>query len=394
MNIENAKIGLVCLHSFSDPGGVQNHVLALYKEYARRGMKVKIVAPGSAKPQGFPQEDIINIGVSKHISGNSSKTDFSVSFRRAARKRIREEKFDILHFHNLGHGPLALQILAKSNSLHVLTVHAAADATITAKFPFVFFTRLYLQRAYGKRFHGLIGVSPAAMETIKKFGGFHNGPARIISNGVDLSAFSTNLPLLERFKDAKRNLLFVGRFEKRKGLMYLLRAYEMLVKQRDDLRLIIVGDGDGRREAENFVRAKRLPDVFFEGYVASATLPRYYRTADIFCAPSIYGESFGITLLEAMACDAPIAGFANPGYSWVMAGHEQYFGVGVLAKPKDEKELAQKILFILENPEIANRAREWGLRRCQEFSWQNIADEVINFYKEVGEYHGRSAIGV
>ncbi len=382
------KIGLFSAHSFAKPGGVQNHVLALYKEFRKRGFEVKIIAPGHAHamPQGVAASDVITIGVSAYIPANQSRAEFSMSVRRKFRIRIWRENFDVLHFHNVGLGPLSYQILRHSNSLNVLTVHIAADGSKIFKIPLA---KQLIKRFYEPKFHGLIAVSPAAMQVVTDLGGFNNGPARIIPNGIDLSRFSENA--VGRLPFGIKTLLFVSRFEKRKGLLHLLRAFKLLQDaRRQNLRLVIVGDGEQRKAAQNFaVKHNLSPHVTFAGKVSDDVLPDFYRSTDIFCAPASAGESFGMTLLEAMACGTPIVGFANAGYSYVMQGHEQTCGVNLLAPPGDDTALAQKIVLLIDNKDIYERARQWGLARAHQFAWPKIADQILNFYEEAEKWQGR-----
>ena len=98
----------------------------------------------------------------------------------------------------------------------------------------------------------------------------------------------------------------------RKGLPTLLEAYGQLRRARGDARLVIVGDGPMRWGYESQVAAMGIPDVEFAGRVSSEELPRYYASADIFCAPATGGESFGIVLLEAMASGCPGDGVVDP----------------------------------------------------------------------------------
>jgi len=381
MGIKNAKIGLVSAQSFSEPGGVQNHVISLYDELKKLGHNCKIISPGKHKPSGVREDDVIPIGVSMHVPANGSQTDMSISLRRNGRERIRHENFDILHFHNLSLGPLSLQILRNSSALHILTLHAADDGSTLFKFfPLL---KSVVGSIYEKKFHGVIGVSTASYKTFDGY--YNNGPLKIIPNGIDLKKFSPDIEKISEFQDGKRNILFVGRFEKRKGLLFFLKACDWLVNTqgRQNLRFIIVGDGEERNEAENFVHERGLYNhVRFVGRVEDRALPSYYKTADIFCAPSIYGESFGITLLEAMASGTPIVGFSNPGYSLLMHGHKQAIGADLLSVPGDFLSLARKIEMLLDNKNLYERSKKWGISRCQEFPWPKVADQVIKFYEE------------
>ncbi len=378
MDKTHLKIGLLSAHSFAAPGGVQRHVIALYHEFRERGHRVKVLAPGKNKPESVPSADFIPIGISGRIPGNGTTTDITICLRKKEVEQIRKEKFDVLHFHNIGWGLVPFQISPNEHTIRILTLHASQQGSLV----FTFFPplKMLLQGLYGDKFDGVIGVSPVAFET---FRAFYEGPTRLIPNGVDLKHFAPDGPKISKFCDGKQNLLFVGRFEPRKGLLSLLKAYELVRKKRNDVRLIVVGDGGEREEAEYFINTRDLRDISFEEFVSDELLPAYYRTAKIFCAPALYGESFGMVLLEAMACGTPIAGFSNPGYAWVMKGHERKTRTSLLAPPKDYRELARKIELLLDRPKMYGSARVWGLARCREFGWPRIADQVLKFYDDV-----------
>lgn len=379
MDIKNAKIGLVSSQSFKKPGGVQNHVLGLYREFKKRGIFCKIIIPGPMISKvGVDEKDVIAIGISSAIPANGSMADISMSVLPGELRKIQLENFDILHFHNLSLGPLSFQILGKSKAIHILTVHTADDGSWL--FTHTPFLKSILASALKKHLHGVIGVSRAAFGTFEKY---WKGPTRLIPNGIDLKQFVPIGSKIPKFVDSKKNLLFVGRFEKRKGLPYLLRAYEYIRTQRADVRLVIVGDGESRKKIEKFIGTHNLPDVALEGFVGEEALPAYYRSAAVFCAPSLFGESFGIVLLEAMASGAPIVGFANAGYRDLMEGHETATRANLLSEPKDWQDMAQKIELLLSNSEICGKAKEWGLARSKEFAWPHVADQVLEFYKEI-----------
>src|SRR6185503_10970237 len=131
------------------------------------------------------------------------------------------------------------------------------------------------------------------------------GNYRIIPNGVDVDFYANARPFPE-FKDGKTNILFVGRLEPRKGAMYLLEAYAKLKPKYPDTRLFICSLGPQLGKLRRFVHDNRLQDVLFAGRPDDIDKARFYKTADIFCAPSTGQESFGIVLLEAMAAGLPV----------------------------------------------------------------------------------------
>lgn len=372
------KIGLVCPYILSRPGGVQEHIKALYQQFKRLGQEVKIIAPKSKADENI-DDDIIFFGKSVEFSGNDSTIDISLSFKPfEVRKFLQKENFDILHFHNFG--PLLFfQILEASGSVNILTLHSLTDGSKTLKYlPTL---KKLLQFYIRRRIDGLILVSPVISGWAENFQGLRE----IIPNGVDLERFNTRVLPIEQWRDGFFNILFVGRIEKRKGLIYLLRAFQILKRRYTSSRLIIVGDGDQRENCESFVREKKLKEVIFVGTVASDTLPEYYRTADLFVSPAIHGESFGIVLLEAMASGTPIVAFANQGYQEVLKGK----GEDCLVEPRNVWELTQKIERLIVDEEKRQELREWGMKEAKKYSWTKIAERVLEFYEKVLKAKGK-----
>jgi phosphatidylinositol alpha-mannosyltransferase len=180
--------------------------------------------------------------------------------------------------------------------------------------------------------------------------------------------------------DGKVNILFVGRLEKRKGLQYLLKAYRRIKRDIPSSRLIIVGPGTRfRRKYQNQVDKDRLDDVVFVGNVPYEELPRYYKTADVFCAPATGQESFGIVLLEAMALGKPIVATAIEGYASVLTHQRE----GLLVPPKNDRDLARALSELLTDEAMRREMGDRGLVTAQSYDWQKVARRVFNYYTRI-----------
>ena len=369
------KIGIVSFHTFSQPGGVNKHIFGLFKEFKKRGIEVKIIVPRRKASEKYENKDMILMGTSFPISFNGSQADFNINFNPVAlEKTLKKERFDILHFHNFGF-PSILQILlspSASDTLNILTFHANLIGNpFVKKFPTLIPT---INKICQWKINGVIGVAPLVLEYFQTF----KGLKRIIPNGIDLEEFNPSVPEIKKFKDDKINILFVGRIEERKGLIYLLKAYKKLEKKHSNLRLIIIGEGPLKENCESYVKDNNLKNVVFEGQVTKNTAS-YYKTADIYVSPAIFGESFGIVLLEAMACGTPLVAFDNQGYKDLLKGT---YSEKFLAKNKDYNDLANKIESLIKNPALREEASREGLGDVQKYSWKTIASEVLSFYKE------------
>jgi phosphatidylinositol alpha-mannosyltransferase len=232
-----------------------------------------------------------------------------------------------------------------------------------------------------RKMSGVIGVASFNLDSFEKFKGLKN----IIPNGVNLSEFNPEVAKIDRFEKTdpygKRqiNILFVGRIEERKGLIYLLQAYKLLQAKYDNLRLIIVGDGPLKEECQKYATDNGLNNIHWEGTQAGPIISHYYASCDIYCSPAIFGESFGIVLLEAMACGKPVVGYANQGYKELLKGTK---GEEFLVEPKNIEELASKIEKLSEDEKLRKEMGGWGIEESKKYSWEKVADQVLEFYSK------------
>ena len=369
------KIALVSPYDFVYPGGVANHISALEHQFTQAGHEVKVIAPASRTVSSFGDR-FIPIGKPRAIPASGSITRITISLRLASSIKavLEREKFDIIHLHEPFMPMLCTAVLRFSNTANVGTFHAF-DGRPGYDFGRPISTIMLKKRL--RKLHGKIAVSKPAMEFASKYvPGYYD----IIPNGVDLEHFSPDVPALDRFCDGKINILFVGRLEKRKGLGYLLKAYQRIKAEIADSRLIVVGPGVRlRRKYEKQVRRSGLEDVIFTGHVDYDELPRYYQTADIFCAPATGSESFGIVLLEAMALGKPIIASDIGGYASVIS-----HGVdGLLVKPKDDNALAQALLSLMADERMRQQMGAMGQRKAQDYSWKHIAARLLDYYRKI-----------
>jgi phosphatidylinositol alpha-mannosyltransferase len=236
---------------------------------------------------------------------------------------------------------------------------------------------LPLVRRWNKGLDGRIVVSEAARHTITRY---VKGDYRLIPNGVDYRRFAGEVEPPPHLADDRPTLLFVGRIEARKGIPYLLEAYKIVKQRVKDARLVIVGEGGLKHEYEQLAKKLHLEDVLFEGFVAPESLASYYQRADVFCSPSTVNESFGITLLEAMASHAPAVATSINGSNTL--GED---GVtGLIVPPKEPQLMADAILRLLDDRALATRLADAAQERACQFDWEEIAKSLLAYYCEVG----------
>ncbi len=370
------KIGLVSSDPFCFPGGIQEHVKGLYRFLNSNGHDAKIIAPRYKEEEDYGK-DVILVGDSSKFSWNASKGVISYCFNMKKLKEILDrEDFDVLHFHNPGIFT-SLEILIMSDSINVITLHSLPDYSLHYRLntPLI---RL-VSKTVKSKFAGVIVLSEATLSHYKFLKKHFKDRMMVIPSGIDTERFKPENKKIDGFLDGKKNILFVGRIEKRKGLPYLIDAFEQVKREIDDVRLIIVGDGDKRDEYEETVKKKNLKDVVFVGSQDEKNMPGYYATADIFCSPAVRGEGFGIVLLEAMASGKPVVASANRGYREVLRNYDRRF----LVKPESTQSLARALLTLIKDEKLRKRLGLWGLKESKKYSWNVVGKKILSFYERI-----------
>ena len=197
-----------------------------------------------------------------------------------------------------------------------------------------------------------------------------------ITPGVDMNKFKPKI------SNSKNKILFVGSLkeaEKYKGLEYLLQAISIVKSGIENIKLIVVGDGDYVNYYKKLCQKFKIDrNVIFKGELINKNLVREYQQANILVLPSL-SESCPIVLLEAMACEKPVVGTNISGIPYVVKNEEN----GLLFPPKDSKALAEAIITILNNPIFAKKMGENGYKKVKEnFTWDKQIEETKNIIEE------------
>jgi phosphatidylinositol alpha-mannosyltransferase len=368
------KIALVSPYDFAFPGGVGRHITNLEKYFTRMGHEVKVIAPASKPISDFGNR-FIRIGTPFTIPASDSIIRISISLHLAPRIKevLAREKFDIIHLHEPFMPMLCSAVLRFSNAVNVGTFHAAQGKP-GYNWGRPISTWMLSRRA--RKLHGFIAVSKPAMNYVSQY-----VPAEyeIIPNGVDTHFFRPDVKPLEQYMDGKLNIVFLSRLEFRKGANYLLKAFLEVKRQMPNTRLLICGSGIRlRARYEEWVQRNHLQDVIFTGMVPEQEIPRYYRTADIFCLPATGKESFGLILIEAMATGRPIVATNIPGYASVVTHGEE----GLLVPPMTVRPLADALMTLLNDKKRREQMGQKGIITAQKYAWEGIADRVMNYYQK------------
>ncbi len=369
------KIALVTPYDYPFPGGVTEHILQLDREFRRRGHDTRIVAASSNDADTL-EDNVIKVSgavSSFPFSGSNVRVTISPQVFQRVKKILAREKFDIVHAHEPAAPPLCPIVLHHSRAVNIGTFHAYRETNTAYQL-----TRPLLAPLYNK-LDGRIFVSQAVRDfTLAQFPGEY----RVIPNGIDLQRFAApGIQPIERFDDGRPNILYVGRLDKRKGFEFLLRAFPEIKKTFPTARLLVVGafTGQEKKSFVQYARRHKLTSIHFVGYVSRQELPRYYRTATIFCAPSTGFESFGIVLLEAMAAGVPIVASDITGYRQVLSPETQ----GKLVPPGDADAIARACITLLQDARVREQMGRAGQSTAAHYDWSQIADAVLAYYDEL-----------
>jgi phosphatidyl-myo-inositol alpha-mannosyltransferase len=359
------RIALVSPYDLTVPGGVQSHVRHLAAELRATGDQVVLVGPGHA-------EGHLGVGGSARVPFNGSVAPIALGPAAIGRTRrlLARLRPDVVHVHEPLVPVVGLTAALGAQAPVVATFHAWSEAA-----------HLYrLARPLGRRVLDraavVIAVSPAAAAYHGDALGVPADRFRIVPNGVEVARFRS-ARALERLADPGRTtLLFVGRLEPRKGLEPLVLAFVRLREQRDDLRLLVVGDGGERERCQGLLPPRLREEVVFLGRVGDDELPGCYAAADVYVSPALGGESFGIVLLEAMAAGTPVVASDLPGYRSVVED-----GVsGRLVPPGDADALARAIAEVVDDPARRDALAAAGSHAAGRYDWPAVAGEVRACY--------------
>lgn len=377
------KIGLVFPYNVARSGGVKELVFAYQAELRRRGHDAIVITPE-------PREMTEECAARKHILYLGTGTDFNAPIHTTGQvsaglneeiDRVLEEyNFDVMHFHEPGVPMLSRQMLARSNTVNVATFHAAFPETIVGR-TFARVAAPYIKPLF-KYIHEYVAVSDAAAEYIAQL---TEKPVAIIPNAIDLKHYTA--PKKRDESSPNKTIFYVGRLETRKGVNYLIRAFKLLHDKHPEVTLIIAGAGPDREKLDNLTKSLKLTDkeVKFLGFVSDKDKVELLRSSDLFCAPSPYGESFGIVLLEAMATGLVTVAGNNPGYRSVLTG----VGSLSLINPRESGEFAHRLELMLFENDLRKLWRDWAKDQAKQYSTEAIVDQYEELYKEAIRKHRR-----
>lgn len=371
------KIGFVLDDRLDKPDGVQQYVTLLGSWLSAQGHEVHYLVGESPRAT---QSNVHHLGKTINVRFNKNRMAVPLP---ASKKFIKDlllkHDFDILHV-QMPYSPLLAGRIIKAapkKTKIVGTFHILPHGKLSAVG-----TKLLssLLRNNKKRFSGFISVSSAAQTFAKSHFGINSD---VLPNVVDVSLFRTGkkLPVLSD----KQNIVFLGRFVDRKGVLLLIAAYEKMLQQHPALmkitRLVLCGDGPQRMQVEEKAAElrKRGATVVCTGFIQESEKKDYLASANIAVFPSTGGESFGIVLIEAMAAGAGVVlGGDNPGYATVLG--QQPLSI---IDPYNSDLFAERLLLFLQNEAAANLLHNQQQQLVGMYDIGTVGPHIVALYQRL-----------
>jgi len=378
------RIALLSPYSWTYPGGVTRHVEALAAELAALGHDARILAPfdpddalsrhlhRGARPQRLdPPAGFVPLGRTAGFPANGAVSNLVPipPGVLAMRRELRKGGYDVVHIHEPVVPLLGWDALCSTAPELPLvgTFHTYSENALTNG----------IANALGARrrmnhLHVRIAVSEAAAWTARRF---YGGRYRIVPNGVQLGEAQAGDGALDADTEAGAPLriLFIGQAVERKGLPVLLRAFEALREQVPATLTLVGADAE---EVAHMMLDDR--GVHALGKVSEARKHAELADADVLCAPSLHGESFGMVLTEALAARTPVIASDIPGYRDVVRDGIE----GVLTAPGDALALAEALRSLALDPTVRTRMAADAAQRAERFAWPHVAAEVLDCYEQ------------
>ncbi len=373
------RIALVSPYSWTYPGGVTRHIEALADELQAVGHEARILAPfdpddalarrmhRGARPQPMSLPDrVVPLGRTAGFAANGAISNLAptVDSVLALWRELQTGGYDLVHVHEPVVPLVGWYAPNCAGGIPMVgTFHSFSENAFTNGIGVALGARRHINRL-----HARIAVSEAAAWTARRFFG---GRYRIVPNGVHLD------PDRETAESAcereELRILFIGQAVERKGLPVLLRAFEAL-REHVPATLTLVG------AAPEEIAPLLLDDrgVRALGKVTEDEKAEQLCRADVLCAPSLGGESFGMVLTEAFAAGTPVVASDIAGYRDVVRD-----GVDGLLTPRgDARELAEALRVLALDPARRARMAAAARERAERFAWPRVAAEVLEVYEQ------------
>jgi phosphatidyl-myo-inositol alpha-mannosyltransferase len=361
------RVGMVCPYSVDVPGGVQNHVLGLARYLSQSGHRPYVLAPGELGPSAaaLGLEDFASAGAAMPVpyNGSVARVNFGPLSAARVRRWLRNGKFDLVHIHEPITPSISLLALWAAEQPVVATFHTATPRSRSMQLAGG------VLRAAIEKIDAGIAVSESARNVVVQ----HLGrDAVVIPNGIRFDDFAGWPPMRAESPPTQQRprLIFIGRLdEPRKGLDVLLAALPLIKQARPDLQVIVAGQGS----------RPLPPGCRILGTVSEHAKIALLRSADVFVAPQLARESFGLVLLEAMASGVPIVASDLPSFVDLLGDRQDDRRLGEVFTVGDHPALAQAVVRVLDQPDPMRTAR--AQHAARNYDWSHVGTAVLAIYR-------------
>lgn len=374
------KLLVVTPYFYPKTGGVEEHTFNLYKGLSDKGFEIVVVttkySPGLSVHETVEGLKIHRLPYQFKIANSP----ISFKWITQIKKIINKEKPDLI----MAHSPVPfmsdLVILINNHKPVILKYHSGSMKKDKQPFHNLLISiyEKYILKKVIRKADYLICTSDFVRN---KFLPEFKAKSLTITPGVDINIFKPgNHPA-----DKTRSILFVGRIDKTsewKGIKYLIDAFYLIKPKYPLARLSIVGNGDDLENQKRYVNKLSIRNnVDFLGPLKGKELVKEYQKSSLLVLPSTSeAESFGMVLIEAMACKKPVVGSKIGGIPHVIDHGDN----GFLVPPKDPKALAGAIINILKNPELAVKMGNNGYQKVmQNYTWDKKIGETKDLIESV-----------
>jgi len=369
-SVRPLRIGVVTEYYYPHLGGVCEHVHFFAREARRHGHEVDIITSNLVGAR--PTEHVIRLGRSVPVYSNGSQARITVgrTLRRDLKQVFRDGRYDIIHVHSPLTPVLPVWAIDEAEVPVIGTFHTYFDRSIGYR---------TFRRFFQRRLNMLSAAIAVSQSTIVALERYFDADWKIIPNGIDTDLFQPNVPRPDTIRTDVPAILFLGRFDPRNGLSTLIDAFKRVKGRGRRAQLVIVGDGPLR--SHYYKAAGGDPDITFVGAVLEGR-PAYYAHSAMYACPTTKA-SFGITLLESMACQTPIVCSDILGFrDVVMHGRE------ALMVPREDRDaLANGLVHLLDDEALRTRLGETGRRRALEYDWRRVTAAILDVYQDVLSPH-------
>jgi len=363
----NAEIGLITYGLDRTPTGIARYSRELIAALQRVNANVTILQ--TEKVMGGKRT--VGVRASRFMHGLLTLGQIEIA------RISRQKKLDLIH------DPTGCAPLLLTGARRVVTIHDVI--------PFVYpetstrldwlIYRIWLPRIV-QRLDAIITLSEQSKRDILHYLPVKPEKITVIPAAASVRYHRMDGPQIEqalsRYGIRFPYILYVGAIQARKNLTRLLEAYAQVRQWSPKWKLVIVGAPHWKYGPvfEALERLQLTANVHFTGYAAESDLPALYNGASLFVFPSLY-EGFGLPVLEAMACGAPVI-TSNCSSLPEVAGD-----AAILVNPTDTGELAFAIRQVLEQQDLALNMQQNGIARAQQFSWEHTATRTREVYESL-----------